>query len=118
MDISYSSSSQAKDGIPFKSRPTQQRTEDRLSYKYGRFTVNLTSVETLEGSNQHSSRAHEVEVEIDQTANLHDELMKYQNVDASLKLFEVVTEMLNRVHLLLKSFPDSFDIPFLDVDIV
>ena len=101
-DIRYSASSETNADIPFNSRPTRQRTKDRLSYKYESLSIDITSVETLEGSNQDSSRTHEVEVEIDQTANLYDEVMKYQNGDASSKLFEIATEMVNTVRLLLE----------------
>ena len=105
MDVSrilITPSSQTNPDIFFKSRPTKQRIKDRPWYKYKRFTINITSIETLQGSNQNSSRAHEVEVEIDQTANLYDELMKYENVDASSQLFQVVTEMVKTVCLLLE----------------
>lgn len=101
-DVRYSASAEEDCSVPVNARSDMRRLKDRISYKYEYVSVDITCVETtkmLEPDN--STTTFEVEVEIDRSACLYEEVMKYRQRDETSKLFDIATSMVNTVRLLL-----------------
>lgn len=100
-DVRYSASKEEDCNAPTNSRSEMSREKDRVSYKYEYVSVDITNVEAVTKSGM-LERTHEVEVEIDSSSNLYDEVKKYHEGDQSSKLFDIATCFVNTVRLLLE----------------
>lgn len=99
-DIRYSASAE-EDCIAPDANPELEREKERISYKFDCLSVDITSV-NMAMRNGEAERTFEVEVEIDASANLFDEVTKYREEDNSSKLFEIAESFVNTVRLLLE----------------
>lgn len=103
VDVRYSASLEQESNVPQGSAPPQmQRMKDRISYKYEYLSIDITAVEMQETHNPESVTTYEVEVEIDSSAHLYDEVCKYRTGDASSKLFDIAESLVNTVRLLVE----------------
>lgn len=100
-DVRYSASEEMDCGIPTGCEPTMQRVKDRMSYKYEYLSVDITCVQ-MQGVGEKSTMTFEVEVEVDSSANLYSEVVKFRNGDGSSKVFAIAFSMVNTVRLLLE----------------
>lgn len=101
-DVRYSASSETDSEIPQNAQPVSQRLKDRISYKFEFLSVDITSVERLDYSTKQTTSTCEVEVEIDSSKDLFQEVCKYRNNDNSSRLFDIATSLVNTVRLLLE----------------
>lgn len=99
-DIRYSASREEDYNTP-NCNPEMQREKDRISYKYEYVSVDITTVEMVTRSGG-IERTHEVEVEIDESTNLFEEVTKYRQEDESSKLFDIATSLVQTVRILLE----------------
>ncbi|PXF44527.1 mRNA-capping enzyme subunit beta [Gracilariopsis chorda] len=104
LDMRYSASREEPAEIQPNMVPTRQRLKDRISYRYEYLSIDITCVhmETLGGTSG-SLRTYEVEIEIDSSARLFDEVKKYRQGDDSSKLFDIATCLVNTVRILLEA---------------
>jgi mRNA capping enzyme, beta chain len=106
LDVRYSASKEATMPLPNNGNgddPPRRRVKERISYKFEFLSVDITAVETTDpeaGLFNHPT--HEIEVEIDPSANLFGEVQKYQAGDPSSQLFRIATSLVNTVRLLLE----------------
>ncbi|KAI0566038.1 mRNA triphosphatase Cet1-like protein [Gracilaria domingensis] len=101
LDMRYSASLEEDAEVPPNSSPIRQRMKDRISYKYEYLSIDITCV-TMEsmGAQTEGQRTFEVEVEIDPSANLFQEVTKYLQGDGTSKLFDIATCLVNTVRIL------------------
>lgn len=104
LDMRYSASREEPAEIQPNMVPTRQRLKDRISYRYEYLSIDITCVnmETI-GGKSGSLRTYEVEIEIDSSARLYEEVKKYQQGDDSSKLFDIATCLVNTVRILLEA---------------
>jgi polynucleotide 5'-triphosphatase len=105
VDVRYSASLEADAPAPSQNAPdpAKRRVKDRISYKFDSLSVDITRVELHDpAQNMHGQTSHEIEVEIDATANLYAEVEKYRVGDPSSKVFQHATSLVNTVRLLME----------------
>lgn len=100
VDIRYSASAERDSTVPQNASPVLQRTKDRISYKFDYLSVDITCVEANTRANV--TTTFEVEVEIDSSADLYNEVQKFRRNDETSKLFEIAASMVNTARLLLE----------------
>lgn len=101
LDVRYSASLEEDAKVPPNAVPLRRRFKDRISYKFEYLSVDITAVEMQEGHHQEVTTTYEVEVEVDQTADLYREVCKYRTGDATSKLFDIAASLVNTVRLLV-----------------
>lgn len=101
-DIRYSASREQDCSIPPNSKPQRCRIKDRISYKYEYLSIDITCVEMQGEATADNTNSFEVEVEIDPSANLYEEVLKYRRQDEASKLFDIACSLVNTVRLLLE----------------
>lgn len=103
-DVRYSANAEEDCSVPPNTKVDMRRLKDRISYKYEYLSVDITCVETTKMSEpDHSTTTFEVEVEIDRSACLYEEVKKYRERDETSKLFDIAASMVNTVRLLLET---------------
>lgn len=101
-DIRYSASREENCEVTQNTRQEYQREKDRISYKFEYVSVDITTVESVTNPGSVGERTHEVEVEIDSSTNLFEEARKYRDGDESSKLFDIATNVVHTVRVLLE----------------
>lgn len=101
-DIRYSASREEDCSIPPDSKPQMRRIKDRISYKFECLSIDITCVEMQGSANADNANTFEVEVEIDPSADLYGEVLKYRRQDEASKLFDIAGSLVNTVRLLLE----------------
>lgn len=103
-DVRYSANSEEDCSLPASTKSDMRRLKDRISYKYEYLSVDITCVETTKASDpDHGTTTFEVEVEIDSSACLYEEVIKFRERDETSKLFDIAASMVNTVRLLLET---------------
>ncbi|CAN8063198.1 unnamed protein product [Agarophyton chilense] len=101
LDMRYSASLEQDANIPPNTNPLRQRVKDRISYKYEYLSVDIASVTLKSMNNQdEGQQTFEVEVEIDPSANLFEEVTKHKRGDKTSKLLDIATCLVNTVRIL------------------
>lgn len=98
-DLRYSASSEVDCSVP-NSSPEMERDKDRISYKFEFLSIDITTVRMVRQGGVEIT--YEVEVEIDSSTNLYEEVEKYRCGDDSSKLFDIAGSLVNTVRLLLE----------------
>lgn len=105
LDARYSASKEATVSLPNNGGPdpSRKRMKERISYKFESLSVDITAVETTDPeAGMYNHPTHEIEVEVDTSANLHGEVEKYRAGDPSSQLFRIATSLVNTVRLLME----------------
>lgn len=100
IDIRYSASSEEDASLPEGCESQMRRVKDRISYKYGAIRVDMTCVSMHERGDE--TMTYEVEVEVDASAELFEQVEKYRRGDDSSRLFDIATSLVNTVRILME----------------
>lgn len=105
MDVRYSASLEMDASRPPRNvaDPAKRRLKDRISYKFDFLSVDITAVETTDpAANLFNQPTHEIEIEIDSSANLFGEVEKYRNGDPTSQLFRIATALVSTVRIIME----------------
>lgn len=105
LDVRYSASKEADVSLPSNNGPDprRQRAKERISYKFECLSVDITAVETTDPeAGLFKNTTHEIEVEIDESADLFGEVQKYRAGDPDSQLFRIASSLVNTVRLLME----------------
>lgn len=106
LDVRYSASKEDSDvSLPMNNAPDprRQRAKERISYKFESLSVDITAVETTDPeAGLFGTPTHEIEVEVDESADLYGEVQKYRAGDPESQLFRIASSLVNTVRLLME----------------
>jgi polynucleotide 5'-triphosphatase len=105
LDVRYSASLEENvpPPPPGEADPPKRRVKDRISYKFDSLSIDITAVEMTDpGANLFSHCSHEIEIEIESSANLFGEVEKYRAGDPSSNIFRIATSLVNTVRVVME----------------
>jgi polynucleotide 5'-triphosphatase len=105
LDVRYSASLEENvpPPPPGEADPPKRRVKDRISYKFDSLSIDITAVEMTDpGANLFNHCSHEIEIEVESSANLYGEVEKYRAGDPSSNIFRIATSLVNTVRVVME----------------
>jgi polynucleotide 5'-triphosphatase len=105
LDVRYSASLEENAPAPLLggADPPKRRAKDRISYKFDSLSIDITAVEMTDPeANLFNHSTHEIEIEVESSANLFGEVEKYRAGDPSSNIFRIATSLVNTVRVVME----------------